>query len=69
MDDYSAMIAYTQNLKENAGVQDSFTSEKTEIEKQEEQEAKKVVEKFEESHQEQKTVIEESLEEQKPIAL
>lgn len=50
MDDYSAMIAYTQNLKENAGVQDSFTSEKSETDKQEEMEAKKVVEKFEECH-------------------
>jgi hypothetical protein len=50
MDDYSAMIAYTQNIKENAGVQDSFTEEKTESDKQEEIEAKKVVETFEQNH-------------------
>lgn len=73
MDDYSAMIAYTQNIKENAGVQDSFTEEKTESDKQEEIEAKKVVETFEQNHQEkekvEKTVIEESIDESKPIAL
>jgi len=70
MDDYSAMIAYTQNIKENAGVQDSFTEEKTESDKQEEIEAKKVVEQFEQTHQEkEKTVIEESIDEAKPIAL
>ena len=70
MDDYSAMIAYTQNIKENAGVQDSFTEEKTESEKQEEIEAKKVVEKFEQTHQEkEKTVIEESIDQAKPITL
>lgn len=52
MDDYAAMLTYTQSVKENAGVQDSYTSEKTEADKKEEEEAKKVVEKYEEEHPE-----------------
>jgi len=29
LDDYSAMLAYTQDVKESAGVTDSYTEEKT----------------------------------------
>ena len=52
MDDYAAMLIYTQSVKENAGVQDSFTTEKTENDKKEEDEAKKVVEKYDQEHPE-----------------
>jgi hypothetical protein len=55
-------------MKDNAGVQDSFTTEKSESDKQEEIEAKKVVDKYDETHNsKEKTVIEESIEEEKPI--
>lgn len=69
MDEYAAMLTYTQSVKENAGVQDSFTTEKTDQDKMDELEAKKVVEKYDNDHPEpeqQKSVIEESIEEEKP---
>ena len=53
LDDYSAMLAYTQDVKENAGVTDSYTEEKSENNIQEEEKAKKVIEKYESDHEEE----------------
>ncbi len=43
LDDYSAILAYTQSVKEKIGVQDSFTQKKTEKEEKDESEAKKLI--------------------------
>ena len=42
------MLAYGQEIKQGAGVKDSFTETKSEEQKKEEAEAKKVVEKYDE---------------------
>lgn len=41
MDEASAMLAFSQTVKEDAGVKDSFTDDKTDKEIKEENEAKK----------------------------
>lgn len=43
LDDYSAILAYTQSVKEKIGVKDSFTKKKTEKEENDEIEAKKLI--------------------------
>jgi len=55
LDDYSAMLTYTQEVKENAGVTDSYTEEKSENNIQEDENAKKVIEKYESDHEEEVT--------------
>ena len=46
------MLAYTQEVKDAAGVKDSFTEEKTDEVKKQEKEAKKIVDQFDEEHPE-----------------
>lgn len=53
MDEASAILAFSQSVKEDAGVKDSFTDEKTEKEIKEDNEAKQIYQKFVEAHPEE----------------
>lgn len=44
------MLAYTQDVKENAGVTDSYTDEKSENKTLEDEDAKKIIETYEKDH-------------------
>ena len=54
MDETSAMLLYTQDVKEKVGVKDSYTKgKKSKKQKKEEEEAKKEIEAFEQEQEEQ----------------
>ena len=53
MDEASAILAFSQTVKEDAGVKDSFTEEKTDKDIKEDNEAKNIYQKFVEAHPEE----------------
>lgn len=53
MDEASAILAFSQTVKEDAGVKDSFTEDKTDKDIKEDNEAKKIYQKFVEAHPEE----------------
>ena len=53
MDEASAVLAFSQTVKEDAGVKDSFTEEKTDKDIKEDSEAKNIYQKFVEAHPEE----------------
>ena len=50
MDEQSAILAFSQSVKEDAGVKDSFTKDKTDDDIKEDNEAKNIYEKFVSAH-------------------
>ena len=57
---------YTQDIKENVGIKDSYTKGKNETDKEEEAIARKEIDEYEAEHPDKEEVPEDSAEKQAP---